>query len=92
MGVGIRKVAAMQFHVELRLMHPEYLPAVTTAMIAARSHDELDAALAKLVTKWKTQGYRVRVVRVRPHGTRSKRARKRQHHAATTGRLHAQTE
>ena len=54
----------MKYQVAYRLMHPEYMPATSIAVVDACSHAELEARLAKIMAKWRARGYIVRIVRV----------------------------
>jgi hypothetical protein len=54
----------MKFQITYRLTHPEYLPVIAHATISAHTHQQLDAELTKLTSKWKAQGYTVRILAI----------------------------
>jgi hypothetical protein len=54
----------MKYQVAYRLMHPEYMPATSMAVVDACSHAELETRLVKIVAKWRARGYVVRIIRV----------------------------
>ncbi len=54
----------MKFHIHYRLTHPRYVPAMARTIVRARTHQELNSALAKVRMKWEARGYRVHVLRV----------------------------
>jgi hypothetical protein len=54
----------VKFHVHYRLTHPSYLPAIARTIVRAQTHQELEAALAKVRMKWEARGYRVHILRV----------------------------
>jgi hypothetical protein len=54
----------MKYHVTYRLIHPQYMPVMSVAVIEAYSHAELDAKLSKIKTKWQERGYIVQVTQV----------------------------
>ena len=56
----------MKYLVTYRLLHPEYLPSTSTSEVEAYSHTELEGHLAKILNKWRSDGYTVRVLKVRP--------------------------
>jgi hypothetical protein len=65
----------MKYHVTYRLLHPQYIPALSIAVMEASSHAELDAKVTKIKTKWQARGYRVQIMHVR----QQKRAKRKQH-------------
>ena len=54
----------MKYHVTYRLMHPQYMPALSVAVIEAFSHADLDSKLSKIKTKWQARGYIVQITKV----------------------------
>jgi hypothetical protein len=54
----------MKYQVAYRLMHPEYMPATSRAIIDACSHAELETRLVKIMAKWQARGYTVQIIRV----------------------------
>ncbi len=54
----------MKYHITYRLLHPQYMPALSVAVLEASSHAELDAGLVKIKTKWQARGYSVQITRV----------------------------
>ncbi len=56
----------MKYLVTYRLLHPEYLPSTSTSEVEAYNHTELEERLAKILSKWRSDGYTVRVLKVRP--------------------------
>ena len=55
----------MKYHVTYRLLHPQYMPAMSVTAMEASSHTELDAKVAKIKTKWQTRGYTVQITHIR---------------------------
>lgn len=55
----------MKYQITYRLMHPEHLPATSMTVVDASSHAELETQLVKIVSKWRAQGYTVRIIRTR---------------------------
>jgi hypothetical protein len=45
----------MKYLVTYRLFHPQYIPAVSIAVMEAYSHAELDAKVARIKTKWQAR-------------------------------------
>ena len=58
------KETHMKYHVTYRLMHPQYMPAMSVAVIEAYSHADLDSKLSKIKTKWQARGYIVQIEQV----------------------------
>ena len=54
----------MKYHVTYRLLHPQYMPAMSVAVIEAYSHADLDSKLSKIKTKWQARGYIVQIAQV----------------------------
>ncbi len=54
----------MKYQVTYRLMHAEYLPNTAMLVVDACTHRELSGALAKVVDRWRRQGYAVRIINV----------------------------
>jgi hypothetical protein len=65
----------MKYHVTYRLFHPQYLPALSNAVMEASSHAELDAKVAKIKMKWQQRGYTVQIM----HVTKQKGTKRKQH-------------
>ncbi|GHO45369.1 hypothetical protein [Ktedonospora formicarum] len=55
----------MRYAITYRLLHPAYLPSISSTEIVAYTHAELERKLVKVVGKWKDQGYKVRVTQVK---------------------------
>ncbi|GHO67197.1 hypothetical protein KSC_060890 [Ktedonobacter sp. SOSP1-52] len=55
----------MRYAVTYRLTHPAYFPTTSMAQIEAHTHAELERKLAKIVSRWKGLGYKIRVTGVR---------------------------
>jgi hypothetical protein len=60
----------MKFQVTYRLTHPEYLPSIAHITFSARTHQQLDKELARLVRKWAEQGYTLQVMAIRKWSAR----------------------
>ena len=54
----------MKYLVTYRLMHPQYLPAMSAEVMEAYSHADLDSKLSKIKTKWQARGYIVQITKV----------------------------
>lgn len=63
----------MKYLVTYRLYHPEYLPSTCTNELEAHTHAELEERLARLLQKWRTDGYTVRILHVKPAHQRQAR-------------------
>lgn len=56
----------MKYVVTYRLFHPAYLPTSRVDVIEAHTHAQLEARLARILSKWQASGYTVHVQHVRP--------------------------
>lgn len=59
----------MKFQVTYRLTHPHSLPTVSSTLVSAQTHQQLDQAISTLVLKWRAQGYTLHVLAVRKRST-----------------------
>ena len=69
------KETHLKYHVTYRLLHPQYMPTISIAVMEAHSHAELDAKLSKIKTKWQARGYIVQIT----HVTKQKGAKMKRH-------------
>jgi hypothetical protein len=65
----------LKYHITYRLYHPQYLPALSNAVMEASSHAELDTQVAKIKMKWQQRGYSVHIL----HVTQQKGTMRKQH-------------